>query len=65
MPFNVAIQPGDKPFDFDINPFSISEERLQAVDFSSPYYTVAQAVVAIEGNPAADARSLADLQVRS
>ena len=62
VPFNVAIQPGDKPFDFDINQFSISEERQQAVDFSSPYYTVAQALVAIEGNPAADAGSLADLQ---
>ncbi len=62
VPFNVAIQPGEKPFDFDINQFSISEERLQAVDFSTPYYTVAQAIVAIEGNPAAEAASLADLQ---
>ncbi len=41
VPFNVAIQPGPKQFDFDINQFSISEERQQAVDFSSPYYTVA------------------------
>jgi len=45
VPFNAAIQPGARPFDFDINQFSITEERKQAVDFSSPYYTVSQAVI--------------------
>ena len=38
MPFNNAIAPGPKAYDFDINEFSITEERKQAVDFSSPYY---------------------------
>ena len=33
-----------------------------AVDFSSPYYDVRQAVVAVEGNPAASATSIAELQ---
>jgi polar amino acid transport system substrate-binding protein len=62
VPFNAAIQPGARPFDFDINQFSITEERKQAVDFSSPYYDVAQAVVTVGGSKAAKATSLADLK---
>jgi polar amino acid transport system substrate-binding protein len=61
VPFNAAIQPGPKSFDFDINQFSITEERKQAVDFSSPYYDVAQTVVAVEGTDAAEAASISDL----
>jgi polar amino acid transport system substrate-binding protein len=60
--FNAAIQPGNRPFDFDINQFSITDERKQAVDFSSPYYTVTQAVITTEGSAAAGAKSLADLR---
>ncbi len=62
VPFNAAIQPGPRPFDFDINQFSITEERRQAVDFSSPYYTVSQAVITTAGSPADGATSLADLR---
>jgi polar amino acid transport system substrate-binding protein len=62
VPFNAAIQPGPKNFDFDINQFSITEKRKQAVDFSSPYYDVQQAVIAVRGTPGAQAQSLADLQ---
>jgi polar amino acid transport system substrate-binding protein len=61
VPFNAAIQPGPKDFDFDINQFSITEERREAVDFSSPYYDVRQAVVTLAGSPYAEATSLADL----
>jgi polar amino acid transport system substrate-binding protein len=62
VPFNAAIQPGPKTFDLNLTEFSITEERRQAVDFSAPYYDVAQAVVALEGNPAAAATDLAGLQ---
>jgi polar amino acid transport system substrate-binding protein len=61
VPFTAAIQPGPKTFDFDINQFSITEERKAAVDFSSPYYDVAQAVIAVEGTPAAEATDIAGL----
>lgn len=61
VPFTAAIQPGAKTFDFDINQFSITEERKTAVDFSSPYYDVAQAVIVVEDTDAAQATSLADL----
>jgi polar amino acid transport system substrate-binding protein len=62
VPFNAAIQPGERPFDFDINQFSITEERKQAVDFSSPYYTVSQAVITTAGSAAEGAESVADLK---
>jgi polar amino acid transport system substrate-binding protein len=62
VPFNAAIQPGPRPFDFDVNQFSITEERRQAVDFSSPYYTVSQAVITTAGSPADGASSLEDLR---
>lgn len=62
VPFNNAIAPGPKAFDFDINQFSITEERRAAVDFSSPYYDVTQAVIALEGSPAAAATTLAELR---
>jgi polar amino acid transport system substrate-binding protein len=62
VPFNAAIQPGARPFDFDINQFSITDERKQAVDFSSPYYTVNQAVITTAGSAAEGATSVADLK---
>ena len=60
--FNAAIAPGPKDWDFDINQFSITEKRREAVDFSSPYYDVAQTVVTTGGTEAARATSLADLK---
>lgn len=62
VPFNAAIAPGPKTYDLNLTEFSISDERRQAVDFSSPYYDVAQAVIAIEGNPFAGATSIAELK---
>ncbi len=61
-PFNSSYAPGPKNFDFDVNQISITPAREQHVDFSAPYYTANQAVVATEGSAAADATSLADLQ---
>jgi polar amino acid transport system substrate-binding protein len=62
VPFNSSYAPGPKNFDFDVNQISITPAREQHVDFSAPYYTANQAVVATEGSAAADATSLADLQ---
>ena len=59
--FDSAIAPGAKDWDLNIQQFSITEERKQAVDFSSPYYVTTQAVVSVEGNDAAEATSVADL----
>jgi polar amino acid transport system substrate-binding protein len=60
--FDAAIQPGPKDFDFDINQFSITPERQQVVDFSSPYYDVTQTVITTADSKAANAASIADLK---
>jgi polar amino acid transport system substrate-binding protein len=62
VPFNKAFAPGEKTFDFDINQVSISAERKKAVDFSSGYYDVRQAVIALKDGKAARATRIADLK---
>lgn len=61
-PFDSVIAPGPKDFDMNIQQFSITEERLQVVDFSSPYYVSTQGILTIEGNPGSDATTLAELK---
>jgi polar amino acid transport system substrate-binding protein len=61
VPFNSSFAPGPKDFDFDVNQISITEKRAEGVDFSTPYYTANQAVVALNDSEAASATSLADL----
>lgn len=61
-PFDAVISPGPKDFDFNIQQFAISDQRKKAVDFSSPYYLTAPALVSLEGNKGADAKALADLK---
>ncbi len=60
--FDKAIAPGPKDFDFDINQFSITDARRQAVDFSAPYYNVRQVVIALKNNKIANARNFGDLK---
>jgi polar amino acid transport system substrate-binding protein len=60
--FDGAIAPGPKKFDFNIQQYSITDERKKAVDFSSSYYDVTQAVVSYKGSPIADAKTVADLK---
>ena len=59
--FNTVIQPGKKSFDFDINEVSITPERAKAVDFSTGYYDVAQALVTTTKSKIAKAKTIADL----
>jgi polar amino acid transport system substrate-binding protein len=61
VPFNSSYAPGPKKFDFDLNQISITPQRSKRVDFSTPYYTAPQAVVALKKAPAAKAKSLAEL----
>jgi polar amino acid transport system substrate-binding protein len=62
VPFNSSYAPGPKEFDFDVNQISITPQRARRVDFSEPYYTAPQAVVAPKDSPVAGATSLAALQ---
>jgi len=59
--FDEAIAKPDG-FDFDINQFTITEDRRKQVDFSSGYYTVAQTVITVDGSPIGTATSVADLK---
>jgi polar amino acid transport system substrate-binding protein len=61
VPFNSSYAPGPKKFDFDINQISITPKRAKVVDFSSPYFTAPQAVVALKDSNAAQATNLAGL----
>ncbi|WP_251070475.1 ABC transporter substrate-binding protein [Streptomyces sp. ISL-96] len=62
VPFNTAFAPGEKKFDFDLNQISISESRKKAVSFSSGYYDVRQAVIALKTSKAAKVKTLAGLK---
>ncbi len=60
--FDEAIQPGPKTFDMNLQQYSITPEREENVDMSLPYYTSNQAMVALDGSPAAGATTVADLK---
>ena len=60
--FDSAVTPGAKPWDLNIQQFSVTAARKQAVDFSSPYYTTTQAVVTTKRSKAASATTLAALK---
>ncbi len=62
VPFNSVFKPTAKNWDFDINEFSITKKRTQAVDFSSPYYDVTQAVVTTKGSKAEGVTTVAGLK---
>ncbi|HWM17133.1 MAG TPA: transporter substrate-binding domain-containing protein [Microbacterium sp.] len=60
--FEAAIAPGPKDFDINIQQYTITDDRKQNVDFSSPYYQASQGIVAIEGSAAEGVTSIADLK---
>jgi len=60
--FDSAIAPGPKTFDFNIQQYSITEDRKKAVDFSSGYYSLTQAVITNEGSKIANATSVTELK---
>ena len=49
--FEEAIAPGPKDFDVNLQQFSITDERKESVDFSSPYYETTQVVVTTAASP--------------
>jgi len=63
--FDVAIAPGDKDYDFNMQQYSPTEERDQVVDFSTPYYNASKSVLALNSSAAATATTFADLQAAS
>jgi polar amino acid transport system substrate-binding protein len=62
VPFNAALAPGPKAFDASLSEFSITDQRKAAVDFSSPYFDVTQAVVTVKSSPAAGVHNIEGLK---
>ncbi len=60
--FDQGIAPGSKPYDFNLQQYTVTEDRKEFVDFSIVYYQPEKAVVALPGSGAAKAKSFADLQ---
>jgi len=60
--FDGAIAPGVKDYDFNLQQFSITNERKEVVDFSSPYYTASQVIVSYKGSAIDGKTSIADLK---
>ena len=60
--FDEAIQPGAKNFDFNLQQYTITDERKETVSFSDPYYSTNQAVVGFADSPVASATTLAELK---
>ena len=60
--FDEAIQPGAKNFDFNLQQYSITDERKATVSFSDPYYSTNQALVAFGDSAAATATSVSELK---
>jgi len=60
--FDEAIQPGAKNFDFNLQQFSITEERKATVSFSEPYYSTNQALVGFADSPAANFTKVSEMK---
>jgi polar amino acid transport system substrate-binding protein len=60
--FDEAIAPGAKNFDFNLQQYTITEERKANVDFSEAYYVTTQAVVTVKGSAAEGVTDLAGLK---
>jgi polar amino acid transport system substrate-binding protein len=59
--FDEAIQPGAKNFDFNLQQYSITDERKETVSFSDSYYTTNQAMVGYADSPVASMTTLEEL----
>lgn len=60
--FDQGIAPGEKPYDFNLQQYTVFEERKEFVDFSMTYYQPEKAVVALPGSDVESATSFDDLR---
>jgi len=60
--FDTAVAGSDSTNDFNLQQFTINDERKQVVSFSDPYYTANQAVLGYTDGPGKDVTKLSDLK---
>lgn len=61
-PYATSYVAGKKPFDFDANEVTYAPARARAVSFSTSYYDVHQAIVALKDNPIVTNHSVRQLR---
>jgi polar amino acid transport system substrate-binding protein len=61
--FDAALAPGAKDFDFNLQQYSITEERKNYVDFSTPYYNVPYGIVSFSGSKIEGKTSFLDAKI--
>lgn len=62
VPFDSVVAGSTHGFDFDLDEVSITPARAKAVDFSTGYYDVTQAVITTKGSSIAGAKTVAALK---
>jgi polar amino acid transport system substrate-binding protein len=60
--FDEAVAPGPKSFDFNLQQYTITDERKKVVDFSDGYYTAAQAVFGLTASAGSGITTLDDIK---
>ncbi|MBK8334060.1 MAG: amino acid ABC transporter substrate-binding protein [Acidimicrobiaceae bacterium] len=60
--FDTAVAGSDSNFDFNLQQFTINDERKEVVSFSQPYYVANQAVLGYADGPGKDVTKLSDLK---
>lgn len=60
--FDTAVAGSDSSNDFNLQQFTINDERKEVVSFSDPYYTANQAVLGYADGPGKDVTKLSDLK---
>ena len=60
--FDEAIQPGAKNFDFNLQQYTITDERKANITFSDPYYSTNQAIVGLTDSAAKGVTTIAELK---
>lgn len=61
-PYEVAVQPGSKPFDFDVNEVIYKKSLTKDISFSSSYFNVDESLVALKADPIVRRHTPAQLQ---
>jgi polar amino acid transport system substrate-binding protein len=59
--FDAAIAPGPKTFDFNLQQYSITDQRKEVVDFSSAYYQANQTIISFKGSKLDGATTLQEV----
>ena len=61
-PFDASISPGAKDYDFNLQQFSITDERKEVVDLSAPYFKEPRAIITMKDGKYAATTSISEFK---